>query len=195
MTSNLTDEEAERARRDGEAFGREIGERAMVEVRRTALTFAELTTQQVQLKSVGPRASRAIEVGAMGKRQDGMKREAATAWADGAAAGFEAAMHEAASTPEDNTAAAGSHTPAGLHEAGYAHGCATAQNAVAAIQRARSDEEIGQALQQAKRALVVGLRDYAVDHDEADVEAWSRAALAAYEDRTMHVRLGAGPAS
>jgi hypothetical protein len=195
MTSNLTDEEAERARRDGEAFGREIGERAMVEVRRTALTFAELTTQQVQLKSVGPRASRAIEVGAMGKRQDGMKREAATAWADGAAAGFEAAMHEAASTPEDNTAAAGSHAPAGLHEAGHAHGCATAQNAVAAIQRARSEEEISQALHEAKRALVVGLRDYAVDHDEADVEAWSRAALAAYEDRTMHVRLGAGPAS
>src|SRR5215207_3365557 len=194
MTSNLTDEEAERARRDGEAFGREIGERAMVEVRRTALTFAELTTQQVQLKSVGPRASRAIEVGAMGKRQDGMRREAATAWADGAAAGFEAAMHEAASTPEDNTAAAGSHTPAGLHEAGHAHGCATAQNAVEAIQRARSEEEVHQALHEAKRALVAGLRAYAIDHDAADVEAWSRAALAAYEDHTKHVRLVAGPA-
>jgi hypothetical protein len=130
----------------------------------------------------------------MGKRQDGMKREAATAWADGAAAGFEAAMNEAASTPEGNTAAAGSCAPAGLHEAGYAHGCATAQNAVAAIQRARSEEEISQALQQAKRALVAGLRDYALDHDEADVEAWSRAALAAYEDHTKPVRLVAGPA-
>jgi len=195
MTSNRMDEEVERARHDGEAFGREIGERAMGEVRRIALTLAEASTQQAQLKSVGPRASRAIDVGAMGKRQDGMKREAATAWADGAAAGFEAAMNEAASTPEDDTAAAGSCAPAGLHEAGYAHGCATAQNAVAAIQRARSEEEISQALEQAKRALVAGLRDYAIDHDEADVEAWSRAALAAYEDHTMHVRLGAGPAS
>ena len=103
MASNPTDDEAERARRDGEAFGRQIGERAMGEVRRTALTFAELTTQQVQLKAVGPRASRAIDVGAMGKRQDGMRLEAATAWAGGAAAGFEAAMNEAASTPEGNT--------------------------------------------------------------------------------------------
>jgi hypothetical protein len=104
-------------------------------------------------------------------------------------------MNEAASTPEGNTAAAGSCAPTGLHEAGYAHGCATAQNAVAAIQRARSEEEISQALEQAKRALVAGLRDYASDHDEADVEAWSRAALAAYEDHTKHVRLVAGPAS
>src|SRR4051812_35956522 len=111
MTSTRMDEEVERARHDGEAFGREIGERAMGEVRRIALTLAEASTQQAQLKSVGPRASRAIDVGAMGKRQDGMKREAATAWADGAAAGFEAAMNEAASTPEGNTAAAGSVLP------------------------------------------------------------------------------------
>jgi len=69
MTSNLTDDDAERARCDGEAFGRQIGERAMVEVRRVALNLAD----QAQLKSVGPRASRAIDVGAMGKRQDGMK--------------------------------------------------------------------------------------------------------------------------
>src|SRR5215204_486434 len=103
MISNLTDDEVERARRAGEAFGREIGERAMGEVRRIVLTFAEVATQQAQLKPVGPRASRAIDVGTMGKRQDGMGREAATAWADGAAAGFEAAMNEAASTPEDST--------------------------------------------------------------------------------------------
>ena len=57
------------------------------------------------------------------------------------------------------------------------------------------DEEISQALHEAKRALVVGLRDYAIGHDEADVEAWSRAALAAYEDRMKHVRLMAGPAA
>src|SRR3954469_12914083 len=101
MTSNLTDDEVARARRDGEAFGREIGERAMVEVRRVALTLAEVNTQQAQLKSVGPRASRAIEVGAMGKRQDGMRREAATAWADGAAVGFEAAMNDVTTVPED----------------------------------------------------------------------------------------------
>src|SRR5215212_5714860 len=126
MTSNLTDDEVARARRDGEAFGRRIGERAMAQVRSVALTLAEVNTQQAQLKSVGPRASRSIDVGAMGKRQDGMKREAATAWADAAAVGFEAAMNEAASTPEDDTAAAASCAPAGLHEAGYAHGCATA---------------------------------------------------------------------
>src|SRR5215212_1718156 len=118
MTDNLTDDEVERARRAGEAFGRQIGGRAMDEVRRVALTLAEVNTQQALLKPIGPRASRAIDVGAMGRRQDGMRREAATAWADGAAAGFEAAMNEAASTPEDNTAAAGSHAPAGLHEAG-----------------------------------------------------------------------------
>ena len=194
MTSTRMDEEIERTRHDGEAFGREIGEHAMSEVRRTALTLAEASTQQAQLKSVGPRASRAIAVGAMGKRQDGMRREAATAWADGAAAGFEAAMNEAASTPEANTAAAGSCATAGLHEAGYAYGCATAQNAVEAIQSAQSKEDVDQAIQEAKRALVVGLRDYAIDHDEADVEAWSRAALAAYEDHTKPVRLVAGPA-
>ena len=195
MASDPTDDEVERARHDGEAFGREIGEHAMGEVQRIALVLAEASTQQAQLKSVGPRASHAIDVGAMGKRQDGMKREAAIAWADGAAAGFEAAMNEAASTPEDSTAAAGFCATAGLHEAGYAYGCATAQNAVEAIQRARSEEEITQALHQAKGALVAGLRDYASDHNEADVEAWSRGALAAYEDRMKHVRLMAGPAS
>jgi hypothetical protein len=131
----------------------------------------------------------------MGKRQDGMRREAVTAWADGAAAGFEAAMSEAVTMPEDNTNADGSRPTAGLHEAGYAHGWATAQNAVEAIQSARSKEDVDQALQEAKRALVAGLRDYAIDHDEADVEAWSRAALAAYEDRMKHVRLVVGPAS
>src|SRR3954454_21411047 len=103
MTSNLTDDEVARARCDGEAFGRQIGERAMAEVRRVALTLADVNTQQAQLKSVGPRASRAIDVGAMGKRQDGMRREAAAAWADGAAAGFEAAMSEAVSAHEDIT--------------------------------------------------------------------------------------------
>ena len=195
MASNPTDDEAEGARRDGEAFGRQIGERAMAEVRRVALTLADVNAQQAQLKSVGPRASRAIDVGAMGKRQDGMRREAATAWADGAAAGFEAAMSEAVSSPEDNTNADGSCATAGLYEAGYAHGWATAQNAVEAIQRTRSDEEVHQAHREAKRALIAGLRDYAIDHDEADVEAWSRAALAAYEDRMKHVRLVAGPAS
>jgi hypothetical protein len=82
-----------------------------------------------------------------------------------------------------------------LHEAGYAHGRTTAQNAVEAIQRSRSDEEIHTAYREAKRALIAGLRDYALDHDEADVEAWSRAALAAYKDRMKHVRLVAGPAS
>src|SRR5215212_1673920 len=192
MASNPTDHEAERARRDGEAFGRQIGERAMAQVRRVALTLAEVNTQQAQLKSVGPRASRSIDVGAMGKRQDGMKREAATAWADAAAAGFEAAMSEAVSSPEDSTNADSSCATPALHEAGYAHGWATAQNAVEAIQSARSDEEVNQAVQEAKRALVVGLRDYAIDHDEADVEAWSRATLAAYEDRTKHMRLVAG---
>jgi len=195
MASNPTDDEAERARRDGEAFGRQIGERAMAEVRCVALTLADVNAQQAQLKSVGPRASRAIDVGAMGKRQDGMRREAATAWADRAAAGFEAAMSEAVSSPEDNTNADGSCATAGLDEAGYAHGWATAQNAVEAIQRTRSDEEVHQAHREAKRALIAGLRDYAIDHDEADVEAWSRAALAAYEDRMKHVRLVAGPAS
>src|SRR5215212_7553328 len=95
MASNPTDDEAEHARRDGEAFGRQIGERAMGEVRRSVLTFAEVTTQQAQLKPVGPRASRSIHVGAMGQRQKGMTREAAAAWADGAAAGFEAVMSEA----------------------------------------------------------------------------------------------------
>ena len=192
MASNPTNDEVARARRDGEAFGRRIGERAMAEVRRVALTLAEVNTQQAQLKSVGPRASRSIDVGAMGKRQDGMRREAATAWADGAAAGFEAAMSEAVSTPEDSTNVDRSCATAGLHEAGYAHGWATAQNAVEAIQSARSEEEINQALHETKRALVVGLRDYAIDHDEADVEAWSRATLAAYEERTKHVRLVAG---
>ena len=192
MTDNLTDDEVERARRDGEAFGRQIGGRAMDEVRRVALTLAEVNTQQAQLKSIGPRASRAIDVGAMGKRQDGMRREAATAWADGAAAGFEAAMSEAVSAPEDSTNADRSRATAGLHEAGYAHGWATAQNAVEAIQSARSEEEINQALHETKRALVVGLRDYAIDHDAADVEAWSWAALAAYEDGMKHLRLAAG---
>src|SRR5215216_1976700 len=120
MTSTRMDQEVERARHDGEAFGREIGERAMGEVRRIALTLAEASTQQAQLKSVGPRASRAIAVGAMGKRQDGMKREAATAWADGAAAGFEAAMSEAVSSPEVNTNTNGSCSTTALHEAGYA---------------------------------------------------------------------------
>jgi hypothetical protein len=195
MTDNLTDDEVERARRAGEAFGRQIGGRAMDEVRRVALTLAEVNTQQAQLKSIGPRASRAIDVGAMGKRQDGMRREAATAWADGAAAGFEATMSEAVSTPEDSTNADRSRATAGLHEAGYAHGWATAQNAVEAIQCARSDEEVHQAHREAKRALVAGLRAYAIDHDEAEAEAWSRAALAAYEDRMKHVRLVAGPAS
>ena len=195
MASDPTGDEVARARHDGKAFGREIGERAMGEVRRVALTLAEVTSQQAQLKSVGPRASRAIDVGAMGKRQEGMKREAAMAWADGAAAGFEAAMNEAASTPEDNTAAAGSCATAGLHEAGYAYGCATAQNAAEAIQSARSKEDVDQAVQEAKRALVAGLRAYAIDHHEADVDAWSRGALAAYEDRMKHVRLVAGPAS
>src|SRR3954469_11990534 len=142
MTSNLTDDEVARARRDGEAFGRRIGERAMAEVRRVALTLADVNTQQAQLKSVGPRASRAIDVGAMGKRQDGMKREAATAWADGAAAGFEAAMSEAVSAHEDSTNADRSRATAGLHEAGYAHGWATAQSAIEAIQSARSDEAV-----------------------------------------------------
>jgi len=194
MTSNLMDDEVARAHRDGEAFGRRIGERAMAEVRRVALALAEVNTQQAQLKSVGPRASRSIDVGAMGKRQDGMKREAATAWADAAAAGFEAAMSEAVSTPEDNTNANGSCAAAGLPEAGYVHGWATAQNTVEAIQSARSDEEVHQALHEAKRALVAGLRDYAIDRDEADVEAWSRAALAAYQDRTKHVHLVAEPA-
>src|SRR5215210_9566825 len=108
MTSNLTDDEVARARRDGEAFGRRIGERAMAEVRRVTLTLADVNTRQAQLKSVGPRASRSIDVGAMGKRQDGMKREAATAWADAAAAGFEAAMSEAVSAHEDHTNADGS---------------------------------------------------------------------------------------
>ena len=104
-------------------------------------------------------------------------------------------MSEAVSTSEADTNADGSCATAGLYEAGYAHGWATAQNAVEAIQSARSEEEINQAVQEAKRALVVGLCDYAIDHDEADVEAWSRAALAAYEDRMKHVRLVAGPAS
>jgi len=131
----------------------------------------------------------------MGKRQDGMRREAATAWADGAAAGFEAAMSEAVSTPEDSTNADRSRATAGLHEAGYAHGWATAQNAVEAIQSARSEEEINQALHETKRALIVGLRDYAIDHDAADVEAWSWAALAAYEDGMKHLRLVAGRCS
>jgi hypothetical protein len=192
MTSNLTDDEVARARRDGEAFGRRIGERAMAEVRRVALTLAEVNTQQAQLKSVGPRASRSIDVGAMGKRQDGMKREAATAWADAAAVGFEAAMSEAVSSPEDSTNTDNSCATPALHKAGYAHGWATAQKVIEAIQSARSDEEVNQAVQEAKRALVVGLRDYAIDHDEADVEAWSRATLAAYEERTKHVRLVAG---
>src|SRR3954447_3279553 len=102
MTSNLTDDEVARARRDGEAFGRQIGGRAMDEVRRVALTLAEVNTQQAQLKPIGSRGTRAIDAGAMSKRRDGMKREAATAWADGAAAGFEAAMSEAVSAPEDN---------------------------------------------------------------------------------------------
>ena len=104
-------------------------------------------------------------------------------------------MSEAVTPSEDNTNADGSCAIAGLHEAGYAHGWATAQNAVEAIQCARSDEEVHQALDEAKWALIAGLRDYAIDHDEADVEAWSRAALAAYEDRMRHVRLVAGPAS
>jgi len=194
MTSNLTDDEVERARHAGEAFGREIGARAMGEVRRVVLTFAEVATQQAQLKPVGPRASRAIDVGAMGKRQEGLTREAAAAWADGAAAGFEAAMDEAVRPPEANTNADEAYAPAAWHEAGSAHGWATAQTAVEAIQSARSDEEVNQALAEAKRALVVGLRDYAIDHDAADVEAWSRAALVAYEERMKHVRLGVGPA-
>src|SRR5918912_430548 len=153
MTDSLTDDEVERARRDGEAFGRQIGGRAMDEVRRVALTLAEVNTQQAQLKAIGPRASRAIDVGAMGKRQDGMRREAATAWADGAAAGFEAAMSETVTASEASTNADGSCATTGLHEAGYAHGWATAQNAVEAIQCARSDEEVHQAHREAKRAL------------------------------------------
>jgi len=100
-------------------------------------------------------------------------------------------MSDAVRMPEDNTNADEACAAAGLHEAGRAYGWATAQNAAEAIQSARSDEEVNQALQEAKRALVVGLRDYAIDHDEADVEDWSRAALAAYEDRMKHVRLGA----
>jgi hypothetical protein len=195
MTGNLMDDEVERARRDGEAFGRQIGGRAMNEVRRVALTLAEVNTQQAQLKSIGPRASRAIDVGAMGKRQDGMRREAATAWADGAAAGFEAVMSEAVITPEDSTNADRSRATAGLHEAGYAHGWATAQNTVELIQGGRSEEEINQALHETKRALIGGLRDYAIDHDAADVEAWSWAALAAYEDGMKHLRLAAGRCS
>ena len=131
----------------------------------------------------------------MGKRQDGMKREVATAWADAAAVGFETAMSEAVSAPEDSTNTDSSCATPALHEAGYAHGWATAQNAVEAIQRTRSDEEVHQAHREAKRALIAGLRDYAIDHDEADVEAWSRAALAAYGDRMRHVRLVAGLAS
>ena len=110
-------------------------------------------------------------------------------------AAFEAAMSEAVTPSEANTNADGSCAPAAWHEAGYAQGWATAQNAVEAIQCARSDEEVHQAHREAKRALVAGLRAYALDHDEADVEAWSRAALAAYEDRMTHVRLVAGPAS
>src|SRR3954454_18150286 len=192
MASNPTDDEAERARRDGEAFGRQIGERAMGGVRCVALTLADVNAQQAQLKSVGPRASRAIDVGAMGRRQDGMRREAATAWADAAAAGFEAAMSEAVITPEDSTNADRSRATAGLHEAGYAHGWATAQNTVELIQGGRSEEEINQALHETKRALIGGLRDYAIDHDAADVEAWSWAALAAYEDGMKHLRLVAG---
>ena len=104
-------------------------------------------------------------------------------------------MSEAVSTSEDNTNADGACATVGLHEAGYVHGWATAQNAVEAIQSARSKEDVDQAVQEAKRALVAGLRDYAIDHDEADVDAWSRGALAAYEDRMKHVRLVAGPAS
>src|SRR3954470_19340233 len=192
MTDNLTDDEVERARRAGEAFGRQIGGRAIDEGRRVALTLAEVNTQQAQLKSIGPRASRAIDVGAMSKRQDGMRQEAATAWADGGAAGFEAAMSEAVGTPEDSTNADRSRATAGLHEAGYAHGWATAQNTVELIQSARSEEEINQALRETKRALIVGLRDYAIDHDAADVEAWSWAALAAYEDGMKHLRLVVG---
>jgi len=46
MASNPPDDEAERARRDGEAFGRQIGERAMAEVRRVVLTLADVNTQQ-----------------------------------------------------------------------------------------------------------------------------------------------------
>ena len=55
MASNPTNDEAERARRDGEAFGRQIGERAMIEVGRVALTLADVNTHQAQLKSVGLR--------------------------------------------------------------------------------------------------------------------------------------------
>src|SRR5215210_7613961 len=120
MASNPTDDEAERARRDGEAFGRQIGERAMAEVRRVALTLADVNTQQAQLKPIGPRASRAIDVGAMGKRQDGMSREAATAWADGAAAGFEAAMSEAVSAHEDHRRG---HRPRLTHSGGLGYAC------------------------------------------------------------------------
>src|SRR3954462_609152 len=101
-------------------------------------------------------------------------------------------MTEGGPTTADSTNAERSRATAGLHEAGYAHGWATAQNAVEAIQSARSEEEINQALHETKRALVVGLRDYAIDHDAADVEAWSWAALVAYEDGMKHLRWVAG---
>ena len=44
MTSTRMDDDVERARHDGEAFGREIGGRAMGEVRRIALPLAEVIT-------------------------------------------------------------------------------------------------------------------------------------------------------
>lgn len=89
----------EGARDDGEAFGREIGDRVAAKMTQANLTHSELT-------SIGSEGVSTILARASALADAGLDRDIVTAWTDAAAAAFNAELERAAAllnAPEGST--------------------------------------------------------------------------------------------
>jgi len=108
MTRGASQWEVERAREDGVAFGRTIAAVATAEVRSVVLGREATSKRWVRVDAIASRVQGALDGAVRAQRTEGLSEPAVRAWAEGAHAGFDAAMIEAGillrAKPQSNAA-------------------------------------------------------------------------------------------
>lgn len=90
----MTDAATQKPIQDPEAFGRDIAQHAMAEIREIGIALAEIELKEQQLRMVAERSVLAIDAAALAHVADGMPAAAAKEWAKAAVAALGAAMDE-----------------------------------------------------------------------------------------------------
>src|SRR3954464_2228916 len=83
------------ARQNGMAFGRTIAALATVEVRSVVISEVAANIRRARVDAIAERVQGAIAAAVSAQRTQGLNELAGSAWAEGAQAGFDAAMIEA----------------------------------------------------------------------------------------------------